>query len=566
MEVLDSRRLTGPGLVWDRPAAVVDVRLDADEADTVIQKWQEKVREIMDRLGLENESIKVRRFADGASLAISAPIDALYTATEINDWAWAAVSGKTADDEAPESLAQAELRLAKALAGERNPQLIALTVETEKRGLPWLSDDEELTLGLGVNGQSWPVDRLPEITAVDWNRLGRIPLALVTGTNGKTTSVRFLTRMARAAGHTVGVSSTDWIAVDDDILDRGDWSGPGGARRILRDRRVSMAILETARGGLLRRGLGVARADAALITNIAEDHLGEFGVMDLDELADVKWIVTSALGDNGIAVLNAEDEKLAKRGLAARFPVAWFSLDPELPLVREAVRQKQTVVVLRNRHLVLIENGQEMPIIEVGEIPLAMDGAARHNIANALGAIGLASALGLPRDAMAEGLRKTRPEDNPGRCNLFAIDGVDVLVDFAHNPHGIAAIFELARARPAKRRLMLIGQAGDRSDEAIGELAASAWSIGLDKVMIKEMPQYARGRPPGEVAGLIEDALLACGADADQLDHFANEPEAVSAALEWARPGDLLILFIHEQIDDVLAMLNDARNRSTPSA
>ena len=413
MEVLDSRRLTGPGLVWDRPAAVVDVRLHSEEADTLIQAWREKVREIMDRLGLKHESIKVRRFSDGASLAISAPVDALYTATEINDWAWAAVTGKTADDEVPETLAKAKLRLAKALAEERNPRLIALAAEAEKRGLPWLSDDEELTLGLGVNGQSWPVDRLPEIPAVDWNRLGRIPLALVTGTNGKTTSVRFLTRMARAAGQTVGVSSTDWIAVDDDILDRGDWSGPGGARSVLRDRRVSMAILETARGGLLRRGLGVAHADAALITNIAEDHLGEFGVMDLDELAEVKWIVTSVLGDNGTAVLNAEDEKLASRGLAARFRVTWFSLDPELPLVREAARLKQTVVVLRDRHLVLIENGQEIPILETGEIPLAMDGAARHNIANALGAIGLASALGLPREAMAEGLRETGPEDNP---------------------------------------------------------------------------------------------------------------------------------------------------------
>ncbi|MCH6572867.1 MAG: Mur ligase [Proteobacteria bacterium] len=566
MEVLDSRRLTGPGLVWDRPAAVVDVRLHSEEADTLIQAWREKVREIMDRLGLKHESIKVRRFSDGASLAISAPVDALYTATEINDWAWAAVTGKTADDEVPETLAKAKLRLAKALAEERNPRLIALAAEAEKRGLPWLSDDEELTLGLGVNGQSWPVDRLPEIPAVDWNRLGRIPLALVTGTNGKTTSVRFLTRMARAAGQTVGVSSTDWIAVDDDILDRGDWSGPGGARSVLRDRRVSMAILETARGGLLRRGLGVAHADAALITNIAEDHLGEFGVMDLDELAEVKWIVTSVLGDNGTAVLNAEDEKLASRGLAARFRVTWFSLDPELPLVREAARLKQTVVVLRDRHLVLIENGQEIPILETGEIPLAMDGAARHNIANALGAIGLASALGLPREAMAEGLRETGPEDNPGRCNLFAIDGADVLVDFAHNPHGIAAIFELARARPAKRRLMLIGQAGDRSDDAIGELAASAWSIGLDKVFIKEMPEYARGRPPGEVAGLIKNALLACGADDEQLDYFATEPEAVSAALEWAQPGDLLILFIHEQIDEVLAMLNDAKNRATRSA
>ncbi|MCH9025520.1 MAG: Mur ligase [Proteobacteria bacterium] len=566
MELLDSRRLTGPGLVWDRPAAVVDVRLSSDEADTLIQAWQEKVREIMGRLGLENESIKVRRFSDGASLAISAPVDALYTATEINDWAWAAVTGKTADDEVPETLTQAEQRLAKTLAAERNPQLIALAAEAEKRGLQWLSDDEELTLGLGVNGQSWPVDRLPEIPAVDWSRLGEIPLALVTGTNGKTTSVRFLTRMARAAGQTVGVSSTDWIAVDDDILDRGDWSGPGGARKVLRDRRVSMAILETARGGLLRRGLGVAHADAALITNIAEDHLGEFGVMDLDELANVKWIVTSVLGNNGTAVLNAEDEKLVKRGLAARFRVSWFSLDPELPLIREAVRLKQTVVVLRKRQLVLIENGQEIPILEAGEIPLTMDGAARHNIANALGAIGLASALGLPREAIAEGLRKTGPEDNPGRCNLFAIDGADVLVDFAHNPHGIAAIFELARVRPAKRRLLLIGQAGDRSDEAIRELAASAWSIGLDKVIIKEMPQYARGRPPGEVAGLIKNALLACGADDDQLDYFSTEPEAVSAALEWSQPGDLLILLIHEQIEDVLAMLNDAKNRATRSA
>ncbi len=566
MELLDSRRLTGPGLVWDRPAAVLDVRLEPDETDTLIGAWQDKVREILDRLGLENELIKVRRFTDGASLAISAPVDSLYAATEINDWAWAAITGKTADDETPETMDEAVTRLAKALADERNPQLIALAAEAEKRGLPWLSDDDELTLGLGVNGESWPVDELPQIAAVDWNRLGQIPLGLVTGTNGKTTSVRFLTRMAHAAGQTVGVSSTDWIAVGEEILDRGDWSGPGGARNVLRDRRVSMAILETARGGLLRRGLGVLRADAALITNIAEDHLGEFGVMDLDELADVKWIVTSALGDSGTAVLNAEDEKLVSRGLAARFPVTWFSLNPDLPLIREAVKRKQTVVILRKRHLILIENGQEIPIIETGKIPLTMNGAARHNIANALGAIGLANALGLPREAMAEGLRNTGPDDNPGRCNLFVIDGADVLVDFAHNPHGIAAIFELARARPAKRRLMLIGQAGDRSDDAIGELAARAWSIGLDKVIIKEMPQYARGRPAGEVADLIKNALLASGAAAGQLDYFATEPEAVSAALDWAQPGDLLILFIHEQIDEVLAMLNDARNGAARSA
>ncbi len=559
MEVIDSRRLTGPGLVWDRPAAVLDVRLSVEEADKLIPAWQENILTILSRLGLVDETIKVRMFPDGASLAVSAPVDSLYTATEINEWAWAASCGQTAEGEIPDPLDTAEKRLRKTLAEERNPGLIGLAGEAENRGLPWLVDDEELTLGLGMNGQSWAVDRLPDPATVEWQRLGGITIGLVTGTNGKTTSVRFLTRMARAAGETVGVSSTDWIAVNDEILDRGDWSGPGGARNVLRDQRVSLAILETARGGLLRRGLGVARADAVLITNIAEDHLGEFGVMNLEELADVKWIVTSALGNTGTAVLNAEDDKLVERGLAAGFPITWFSLDPELPLIREALERNKTVVVLKGQTLVLIRDGHEMPIIDIGEIPLTMDGAARHNIANALGAIGLGSALGLPVGAIAEGLRTTTPEDNPGRCNLFAIRGAEVLVDFAHNPHGISAIFELARMRPAKRRLMLIGQAGDRSDEAIRELAGSAWNIGLDRVLIKEMAQYARGRPPGEVAGLIKSAMLESGASDDQLDYFATEPEAVRAALAWSEPGDLLILFIHEQIDEVLQMLEEER-------
>ncbi len=559
MEVIDSRRLTGPGLVWDRPAAVLDVRLSVEEADKLIPAWQENILTILSRLGLVDETIKVRMFPDGASLAVSAPVDSLYTATEINEWAWAASCGQTAEGEIPDPLDTAEKRLRKTLAEERNPGLISLAGEAENRGLPWLVDDEELTLGLGMNGQSWAVDRLPDPATVEWQRLGGITIGLVTGTNGKTTSVRFLTRMARAAGETVGVSSTDWIAVNDEILDRGDWSGPGGARNVLRDQRVSLAILETARGGLLRRGLGVARADAVLITNIAEDHLGEFGVMNLEELADVKWIVTSALGNTGTAVLNAEDDKLVERGLAAGFPITWFSLDPELPLIREALERNKTVVVLKGQTLVLIRDGHEMPIIDIGEIPLTMDGAARHTIANALGAIGLASALGLPVGAIAEGLRTTTPEDNPGRCNLFAIRGADVLMDFAHNPHGISAIFELARMRPAKRRLMLIGQAGDRSDEAIRELAGSAWNIGLDRVLIKEMAQYARGRPPGEVAGLIKSAMLESGASDDQLDYFATEPEAVRAALAWSEPGDLLILFIHEQIDEVLQMLEEER-------
>lgn len=555
MEVLDSRRLTGPSLIWQRPGAVLDVKLDTDEAETLISHWESNVRDMLMRLGLGSEILEVRRYPNGASLAISAPMDALYAATAINDWAWAAATGVTEDGDKPDDVDAAAAKLSDALEQERKPALIALMNAAESKAVPCLVDDDEITLGLGKYGQTWPVDSLPETDAVEWGKLRAVPLGLITGTNGKTTSVRFLTQIAMAAGHTPGVSSTDWIAVGEEILDRDDWSGPGGARTVLRDPRVTLGLLETARGGLLRRGLGIASADAALITNIAEDHLGEFGVMNIEELADVKWVVTSAIKTGGRAILNAQDPLLVARAAKADFAFTWFSLDPDLPLIKDALANGERAVVLRGDDLLLIKDGTETLIATVGDIPLTLNGAARHNIANALGAIGFADALGIEPIHIAAGLAATTGDDNPGRCNLFHVDGFDVLVDFAHNPHGMQAILELASRMEAKRRLLLIGQAGDRTDEAIRELAAGAWKIGLERVLIKEMPRYARGREPDEVAQIIRRALLDAGADESRIDQFETEPEAVDAALEWAQAGDLLILFVHDQIDDVLQLL-----------
>ena len=312
MRCLDSRRLTGPNLLWDCPGAVIDVEFDNDENDMDINTWQSQVRRMMDALGWHEERTCVRRFKGGASLAISAPVDALYAATDINDWAFDAVCNIREGRPEPD-IGHDARRLAEIIRDECNPRLPALRDAAMARNKPILIDTEDVSIGMGRYSRSWPLDDLPNINEVPWDELDSIPVGLITGTNGKTTSVRLSASIARAAGFTVGLSSTDWIAAGDVILDAGDYSGPGGARTVLRDRNVDLAVLETARGGLLRRGLAVTRANAVLITNVATDHLGEFGVHNVDELADVKWVVTRALDDQSTLVLNADDARLVER-------------------------------------------------------------------------------------------------------------------------------------------------------------------------------------------------------------------------------------------------------------
>jgi UDP-N-acetylmuramyl tripeptide synthase len=173
-----------------------------------------------------------------------------------------------------------------------------------------LWDDDFVSIGLGKGSETWKVREIPD--APEWDRYHDVPVGVVTGTNGKTTTVRFATHILRGTNRSVGLSSTDWISVNDRVIDRGDWSGPGGARNVLRERDVDVAILETARGGLLRRGMGVARADAALITNISEDHLGDFGSRNLDELLAIKWVVSRVVRSQGHLILNAEDREIER--------------------------------------------------------------------------------------------------------------------------------------------------------------------------------------------------------------------------------------------------------------
>ena len=319
MELLDARRLTGPSLLFDLPAAVLDVAGNDAELARFVPRWEAAVRRMLEAFDWPEPQFLSIRLTGGASVAFTVPIDALYAASAINEWAYAeAVDNGDADYAA--GLEQAR----DAYADERNPALLALEAAAGAHGVPFLWDDDEASLGLGKHSATWPVTALPDPQRLDWQQYRPVPIALVTGTNGKTTTVRLAQHILITAGRTVGLSSTDWIAVNHDVLDRGDWSGPGGARAVLRQEAVDLAILESARGGLLRRGLGVQRADVSLITNIAEDHLGDFGSSTLDELLDIKWIVSRAVREQGRLVLNAEDPRLVAKARSYDGEIVWF--------------------------------------------------------------------------------------------------------------------------------------------------------------------------------------------------------------------------------------------------
>jgi cyanophycin synthetase len=560
MTFLDSRRLTGPGLLLDGPGAILEIQLNDPERAAALAAWRQAARRMLDALGWSGETLATRKFAGGASLALSAPADALYAATDLNEWAWAAAAAEIRGAPEPDFGAAAE-RLRAAIQEERCPALLALRGAARARGLTFLSDEEGVSVGAGDGAVLWPLDRLPDPASVDWSRAHEIPTALVTGSNGKTTVVRLLAAMVAETGRVTGTTSTDAVTVGGATVAGGDYSGPEGARMLLRRPEVEAAILETARGGLLRRGLTVERADVAVVTNIADDHLGEFGIQDLGALAETKLLVARAVGPEGGVVLNADDPVLVGAAARVQAPVVWFSLEPDRAALADHLRAGGAAAVCANGDLVLAVGDTRRVVATVSEIPIALAGAAPHNVANALAAMAAARVLAVPIEAVGRVLRRfgRTAEDNPGRANVVELGGVLMIVDFAHNPHGMAALVRMAATFPARRRLLLLGQAGDRSDADLRGLARAAAAFRPDRIVLKEMEYYWRGRPAGEISTILAEEFLRCGFAPEAVVRAESEVGGVREALSWARAGDLLLLTVHENRAQVAALLDTLR-------
>ncbi|HET9031494.1 MAG TPA: Mur ligase family protein [Dokdonella sp.] len=548
----DSRRLTGPNLYFAEPGAVLETISPGANDTGTITAWQDNVRLMCKALGWPHAPISVRAHRRGAALAFAAPIDQLFSATEVNEWAWQAARGKAEMFAPGHALAtdpdSALHTLRLHAASERHPELTNLLAEAAAHDIPSLVDDESLTLGHGRNGRSWPLDALPALDEVPWSGLGGIPIALVTGSNGKTTSVRLLAAMLKAHGLRTGFSCTDGVFFDGQSLETGDYSGPGGARTVLRQVNVDAAVLETARGGLLRRGLAIEHANAAIVTNISDDHFGEYGIDDLDGLTEAKLIVARALDANGVLVLNADNEQLRAHAASVDCPIAWFSLDDDHDLLRAHRLRGGTTCGVAKGRLLLSHGNARNDLGLVAAMPLSVDGRATYNISNIAGVALLADALGITAATMRGVFGHFGRErgDNPGRLERWHFGGIHIFMDYAHNPEGLRGLLTIAESIGKDGRLgLILGQAGNREEPEIRALAATAAAFSPDLVVLKDMQGYMRGRADGEVADVLRDELLNRGMPATALPAHHTEIDAVRHALGWARRGDLLVLPVH---------------------
>ncbi len=567
MRLEDARRLTGRNLLGPGPLVVAELALEPPErVDDVVAAWRTQLARMRGALGLSPDVTPVLRAGRTWVVAgFGAPIDELMAGAEATEWAaWSATEVLAGRPPLPLEPKRAEI--AAILERDRDPRLLALQAEATRRGLAFLWDDEEVSVGHGCRSMTWGLRALPEVADVPWARLGRVPVALVTGTNGKTTSTRLLARMVAQTGVVVGSSCSDGVAIGAQSLRTGDWTGPAAARLVLRDPTVEFAVLETARGGILRRGLACDDVDAALITHVTDDHLGTFGIDDLDGMAEVKAVVARAVRPGGRVVLNARDARLV--ALAARLttPVSFFAdleRDPSAAAVIDAhAARGGHAVVARGGEVLELQGGAESRLTSVAAVPLTFGGAARYNVENALGAAAMARGLGLDTAAIVRALEGFGSADNPGRGETHLVGGVTVFIDYAHNPDGVASALSVARAllrHPHSRLAVITGSPGDRTDAEIEAVVRNLRQARVDRVFLREIEGYLRGRAPGEVPALFQKLLRAQAFAPEAIVQVSTEVEALERAMAQAQPGDVVALLVHVERQAVRAWLEARR-------
>jgi cyanophycin synthetase len=415
-------------------------------------------------------------------------------------------------------------------------------------------------------------DDIPPAWIRDADR--RIPVVSISGTNGKSTTSRLISHILVVAGKRVGTTTSDGVLVNERMVEPGDWTGPGGAAQILGRGDLDVAVLETARGGIVLRGVGYESNEVSVLTNVSSDHLDLQGIHTLPELTEVKATISRITRPDGLVVLNADDRFVAAVKRRVRAPVAYFALDERRSaLVRRHVAEGGRAVVVRDGEVVEIEAGRATPVVAVADVPITIAGLARHNVANVLAATAAARGMGASREQVRDGLVDFRPtsERSPGRLNLFRVGRRVVVVDFAHNEAGVDAILDVAlglaaggsgRAAPVT---MIIGTAGDRPDDTlrgIGRIAAER----AQRVVVKETTKYLRGRTRESVVGELLAGVRAGGYASTDLPVYESEVDALRGELAPTGNGTsddrrVIVLMCHEQREEVLDLIESLGGR-----
>ena len=462
-------RITGTHIFLDGFGAALWI--DVAKSESQRTDIETRVHEALVELGLSNVmSLSHKRIYDQWVFVLKAPVDLLYTACSILEWSAGLVSDFS--------------MVHKEYLEEENLDWRRLRQWAQQNDIPCVDDEDGVTLGMGKSSCTWSLDTLPVVDLLNVNSFGRIPAVYITGTNGKTTTSRMLSAICQHDEQFAGVgqTSTDGVRVNGEWVERGDWTGPGAARMILRDKRVDVAILETARGGLMRRGLVIDGVNACAVTNVSDDHLGTWGLQTVYDMAVAKLTVALGVKDGGGVLLNADCEVLMKawQDVQLRHPDRNWMVE-----LFSSTQKSGMTLYVEDGWIYHVDLGQ---ITQIVDIPLSLDGRAQYNVENAMVAIGLAHWMGCTVQSMTAGVCSLVPtvEDSRGRSNWLRYRDADVFVDFAHNPDGIRRVVEMGQQWDAVRKGIVLGQAGDRRDDEIRGIGHQAAALKADRYFPKK--------------------------------------------------------------------------------
>lgn len=516
MELVEVRDLDGPNLFASIPVIKLEVRIEPGERDVdrTLNDLTGEIGRLHYIAGLESPTVGRRDIDTPGHYALFYSWEWRRTAMEIAEAAFEQVSTGAIHGDVAE-------RLSGWLARDR-----------ERDDRPeWVRDSER-----------------------------RIPAVGITGTNGKTTTTRLLAHIVRTAGKHVGWSSSSGVYIDGEKVIEGDYTGPSGARRVLNDPDVEIAVLETARGGILLRGIAYESNDVGVFINLTADHLFLQGVETLETLAEVKSVVVQVTKADGLVVLNADDPMVLAQRERVRARVLLFSQNPDNRAFSEHVAAGGSGLLRRGDTIYLLQGEDEHEVAPLASVPMTFNGAARHMVENALAACGAALGLGFSLHQIVEGLSTFRSnvESNVGRLNVFKLEGRQVVVDYAHNESGLIELLRFSRALMDSSGCLcaIIGTAGDREDEVLVGLGRIAGTT-ADRIYIKENPGYLRGRDLETSNVMMRDGIAEVGA----LDHlagmFPGEHAALVAAIDESQPGDTIAIMCVEEQMTILRELRD---------